>query len=472
MESKSEYPRVGHLVDVAPGGVATDAADVVVLPFGRLLMVAEGMGPDGAGNEPSSVVLDALTRYLREARVDPNLPDAVRNHLKGAMLAANRQLIAAGKVSKGMKGAVVSLIVVLVIGDRAYVGCSGVARLYLIRDGAATRVTRFDDSDASGPPKPLGVEGEVEPLVMGTSVAFQTGDALALSSGGLFDVVTEEEIAEAVLGFPAEVACIKLAELGRARGGGRTLAVVAYQSSAPHLKRAPKQVVAREVDAVSPNRGTGRTFGGWVATVMVALVVAGAVFGAVHLMRTYGSSESPEEELLANAPDLADAQPLVESVERKKLQEDPYAATKEILEKEVARREKEAAEERERAGREAAALMAAAEGASDGGAAAKAAVEKAAAEKVAAERADRARAAAEEAAKEKAKAESAATDKAAAAKKASAERAAADKSVVDKAKVAEQAAAEVAAAKQAAVEKAVAAKKAAAEKVAAEKLAA
>ena len=479
MESKSEYPRVGHLVDGGPGATVMDAADVVELSFGRLLMVAEGMGPDDAGNEPASVVLDSLTRYLQEARVDPNLPDAVRNHLKGAMLAANRQLMAAGKVSRSMKGAVVSLIVVLVIGDRAYVGCSGVARLYLVRDGVAARVTRFDDAERSGPPTPLGIEKNVEPLVMGTSISFQAGDALALSSGGLCDVVTDEEIAELVLGFPAEVSCIKLAELGLGRGGKRNIAVVAYQSSAPHMKPTPKKVEAREVDAASPTRGTGRTVGGWVVTVLVALGVAGAVFGAVHLARTFGS-KTPEEGLpVASAPAVEDVEASVAPLAREKLKDDPYAATKEILEKEVARRERKAAAERVKAAKAAADLMAAAEASSDDGlgvaaAARKAAAEKAANEKAAAEKLALAKAAAEnQAAKAVAENQSARALARNQAAKASADKAlaekAAAKAAADKA-LAEKAAAKAAAdkvlAEKEAAEKAASAQAAAAKKAA------
>jgi hypothetical protein len=478
MEHKSDYPRVSHLVDAGAKGHQVDAADAVELPFGRLLMVAEGMGSEEARNEPASIVLDALSRYLQEARVDANLPDAIRNHLKSALVAANRQLLGAGKVSRSLKDAAVSVVAVLVVGERAYIGCSGVARLYLVRDGKGTRVTRFDADEAGGmPPKPLGLDQTVEPLVMASSIAFQAGDALVLCTGGLYDVVNEDEIARETIAYPAEVSTIMLLEMARRRETTRTVAMVVYQSSAPHLKVAPSPTEKKAAPAVAKQSHKGRsTAAGWAVLALVALLVAGGVYGAVSLYRSW-QSDPPEAVTEpappAAVPDVVVPEPRPEGVAPEKLARDPLGTTEALLKQEVIRREQarvateQAREEsvpptvppadpREAESAQTSKSFAAQQAAAEAAAAKQAAKEAAAAKQAAKEAA-----AAKQAAKEAAAAKQAAKEEAAA-KQAAKEEAAAKQAAKEEA-AAKQAAKEAAAAEQAALEKA-AAQKAAMEK--------
>jgi hypothetical protein len=459
MEHKSDYPRVSHLVDAGAKGHQVDAADAVELPFGRLLMVAEGMGSEEARNEPASIVLDALSRYLQEARVDANLPDAIRNHLKSALVAANRQLLGAGKVSRSLKDAAVSVVAVLVVGERAYIGCSGVARLYLVRDGKGTRVTRFDADEAGGmPPKPLGLDQTVEPLVMASSIAFQAGDALVLCTGGLYDVVNEDEIARETIAYPAEVSTIMLLEMARRRETTRTVAMVVYQSSAPHLKVAPSPTEKKAAPAVAKQSHKGRsTAAGWAVLALVALLVAGGVYGAVSLYRSW-QSDPPEAVTEpaspAAVPDAVVPEPRPEGVAPEKLARDPLGTTEALLKQEVIRREQaRVATEQAREESVPPTVPPADPREAESAQTSKSfAAQQAAAEAAAAKQAAKEAAAAKQAAKEAAAAKQVAKE-AAAAKQAAKEEAAA-KQAAKEAAAAEQAALEKAAAQKAAMEKA------------------
>jgi hypothetical protein len=337
------------------------------------------------------------------------------------------------------------------------------------------------------PPKPLGLDQTVEPLVMASSIAFQAGDALVLCTGGLYDVVNEDEIARETIAYPAEVSTIMLLEMARRRETTRSVAMVVYQSSAPHLKVGPSPTEKKAAPAVAKQSHKGRsTAAGWAVLALVALLVAGGVYGAVSLYRSW-QSDPPEAVTEpaspAAVPDAVVPEPRPEGVAPEKLARDPLGTTEALLKQEVIRREQarvateQAREEivpppvppadpREAGSAQASKSFAAQQAAAEAAAAKQAAKEAAAAkqaakEAAAAKQAAKEVAAAEQAAKEAAAAKQAAKEAAAA--KQAAEEAAAAKQAAKAAAAAEQAAKEAAAAEQAALEKA-AAQKAAMEK--------
>lgn len=243
MTMNGEYPRVGHVVDPGTAGLPVeDAVEVVALPFGRLLVLADAL--PGATPRGGAAAVDALVRYLAEARLDEALPEAVRNLLFQAFQAANQALLSAPS-QEGFTGMAASLVAALIVDERAYVASAGVGRLFLVRDGRCVSVTRepMPMPEGEEPPplppgavsgvaaSPLGLSQEFVPEILPTSIRFQAGDALVLASDGLLDVVGDDDIARVAVDGPAEVAAIKLVELARQRRSGDNVSVVLFQHS-------------------------------------------------------------------------------------------------------------------------------------------------------------------------------------------------------------------------------------------------
>ncbi|MBM4354181.1 MAG: serine/threonine-protein phosphatase, partial [Deltaproteobacteria bacterium] len=243
MTTQYEFPRVGHVVDPGSAGLPVeDAVEVVTLPYGRLLVLADPM--PGAAPRSGATAVDALVRYLADARLDETLPESVRNLLFQGFIAANAAVVSA-RVPEGTPGMATSVVAVLVVEERAYVASAGVGRLFLVRDGQCTAVTRPATPMPEGeeppplPPgtvdvsvaSPLGLSQDLVPDIMPTSVRFQEGDVLVLASDGLLDVVNLEDIGRISLDGPAEVAAIKLVELARQRRGEDNISVIVFQHS-------------------------------------------------------------------------------------------------------------------------------------------------------------------------------------------------------------------------------------------------
>jgi len=273
-----------------------DVAEVIDLPYGKLLLVADGMGNGGGSAEVGAIAVDAVTLYMTEARVEATLPDVHRNNLRQAFIHANRQIFASFEVSDEMRGVATSLLAVLIAENRAYVANSGVARLFLVRNGRLTQVTKgvttAPQSEAlPGPPlsRPLGMDPVSQPEILASSIKFQPGDLLILCSNGLYDVVGEEEIAKTAGSFPAEVACIKLVEMANERGGPDNIALVVYQFTAPKLKG--PEAVGRQAEAKTGTGGESRLP---VAGIALGLVLMVAV--TLALWRPWESGRTASDD--------------------------------------------------------------------------------------------------------------------------------------------------------------------------------
>ena len=303
MRVKSEYPRIGHITD--PGQVRSElsaSAEVVDLSYGKLLMVAAALGNDAGSREAGLVAVDAVASHMVEARVDVGMPDGIRNSLREAFLAANRLLESSSQASDEMKDLATSLVAVLVAGGRAYVANAGIARLFLLRKGEAIQVTRGvnnmgPSNGQPGPslPKPLGVEPNSQPDILAASIRFEEGDALLLCSSGLYEVVELREVVSLVGRYPAEVACIKLVDKANERGGPDSIAIVAYQHSAP--QRVADQAVKLDSAAAKPSRL------GFIAAFLVPLlaVVAALAYFKPWVQPAGEAVEAESEQVVASA---------------------------------------------------------------------------------------------------------------------------------------------------------------------------
>ncbi|MCS6882570.1 MAG: Stp1/IreP family PP2C-type Ser/Thr phosphatase [Oscillochloridaceae bacterium] len=221
--------------------------------IGTLLVVADGMGGQQAGDVASSLAVSILKQALTDA-LNAGIPEddqAWHALLRGAVQEANRQVYAHAQTDAGRRGMGTTLTVAVVTETRAHLAHVGDSRAYLLNPAGVTGegstwtqltidhtlVARLVDIGQLTPEearvhprrhmlyRSLGADPVTE--VDALSQALAAGDVLVLCSDGLVNYVADGELAQIVLETPGEdQACERLITLANQRGGQDNISVV------------------------------------------------------------------------------------------------------------------------------------------------------------------------------------------------------------------------------------------------------
>ena len=213
--------------------------DQQFLRKGRLAVVADGMGGYEGGQEASRLAVETLVEVYRDFGGDD--PQAA---LVEALQAAHEQIRQYSFAHPELRGMGTTCTAAAIVQDELYYVHVGDTRLYLIRDGQITRVTR--DHSYVGRLVESGVisaeEAENHPqrniltaalgtnpdLIMDSPAQpepLRPDDVLLICSDGLWGQVRDSEILDAVENKNAEQAGRQLIELARERGGPDNITV-------------------------------------------------------------------------------------------------------------------------------------------------------------------------------------------------------------------------------------------------------
>jgi PPM family protein phosphatase len=191
----------------------------------RLYVVADGMGGHAHGEVASRIAVETIEEFVQLTAGDNDVtwPYGIDetlsidgNRLKTAIRFANQKLLEHAKSSAGCEGMATTVVAVLVAGEVAEIAHVGDSRLYLIRDGALTRLTSdhswvneqvqsgvINNEQARNHPlrnvvtRALGGRPELEVDVQ--SLELREGDRLLLCSDGLTTMLEDDEILAIVL---------------------------------------------------------------------------------------------------------------------------------------------------------------------------------------------------------------------------------------------------------------------------------
>jgi protein phosphatase len=221
--------------------------DQQFLRKGRLAIVADGMGGHEGGQEASRLAVETLMAVYRDFGGDD--PQAA---LVAGLQVAHEQILQYSITHPELRGmgttCTAAAIVRVTDGgtqyDALYYVHVGDTRLYLIRDGQITRVTRdhsyvgrLVESGMISPEQALdhpqrniltAALGTNPDLVMdspGRPEPLRPEDVLLICSDGLWGLVRDPEILDAVKNNSAEEAGRELIELARERGGPDNITV-------------------------------------------------------------------------------------------------------------------------------------------------------------------------------------------------------------------------------------------------------
>lgn len=178
---------------------------------GMILLVCDGMGGPRGGGEASRIAITEWMRQLRRANLGALQEVQVRRVLECAGAGANSAVFEEAKL-QGLEGMGTTLTGIVVVGETGHLIHAGDSRAYLLREGLLSRLStdhtvvqelvnsgRMTREQAERHPKrhyitrAVGVEAELRYDIM--SFDLERGDVLLVSSDGLHNEVSEEEIA-------------------------------------------------------------------------------------------------------------------------------------------------------------------------------------------------------------------------------------------------------------------------------------
>ncbi len=207
--------------------------DELFLRKGRLAIVADGMGGYEGGQEASHLAVETVSSYYRDRNGDDPQQTLIE-----ALQAAHDRVREHGFAHPKLRGMGTTCTAIALVGNALHYAHVGDSRLYLVRDGQITQITR--DHSYVGRLVESGVisreEAEKHPqrniltAALGTSTdlimdspghpePLLPGDVLIVCSDGLWGQMQDSEILQAVANKSPEAAGRELIDLARERGG-------------------------------------------------------------------------------------------------------------------------------------------------------------------------------------------------------------------------------------------------------------
>jgi PPM family protein phosphatase len=199
---------------------------------GRLLLVADGMGGYEGGREASRIAGTVVPEvYCGHPAED------VSTSLVVAFQAAHQRIRSRAAQSPALQGMGTTCTAAVLLGGALHIAHIGDSRLYLVRDGAISRLTHdhsyvgrlveqgvLSSQEAETHPQrniltaALGAGSEIFPETSLQPIALERRDTLTLCTDGLWSVVSDQEICEAAGGEDLNDVCRELVNLARERG--------------------------------------------------------------------------------------------------------------------------------------------------------------------------------------------------------------------------------------------------------------
>ena len=206
---------------------------------GRLAILADGMGGYEGGQEASRIAVETIEEvYASSTEGGP------RSWLVSALRAAHQRIVQQAVAQPEFGGMGTTCTAVALVGTQLYYAHVGDSRLYLARDGKIYRLTRdhsyvgrlveqgiVSPEDAVSHPQrhiltaALGAGTEVSPESPEGPISLEPGDTIVLCTDGLWSLVSDAEIEDALGASDLQDACAALVDLARTRGGPDNITV-------------------------------------------------------------------------------------------------------------------------------------------------------------------------------------------------------------------------------------------------------
>lgn len=227
---------------------------VGVRPDIGLMVVADGMGGHNAGDVAARIAVDAIEEQVRAALAESSdTPPGMSRPLRQAFDEADRRMRIASQSGHGRERMGCTVAAVLLYNNHAHIAHIGDTRVYLLRDGKLSLLTRdhspsqrisdaglVDDKALSAShnrhlvSQALGVGHDAAAVEIKT-LPLTPGDVLLACSDGLNDMVdgTDIELVLDTMVDNVELAAEQLVMVARDCGGHDNISVAVARIDAP-----------------------------------------------------------------------------------------------------------------------------------------------------------------------------------------------------------------------------------------------
>ena len=200
---------------------------------GRLAIIADGMGGYEGGQEASRLAVETVRHIY-----DGEFNGSPQTTLLGALETAHNTIQRYAEQHPEFHGMGTTCTAVSIVDRQLCFAHVGDSRLYLVRAGSVSRLTRdhsyvgrlvesgiVRSEDAESHPQrhiltaALGSGREVVPDVPEHPVVLEKGDTLVLCTDGLWSLIGEQDLARIVRSGPPAQSCQQLVQMALDRGG-------------------------------------------------------------------------------------------------------------------------------------------------------------------------------------------------------------------------------------------------------------
>ncbi len=222
------------------------ADEEVTREKGFLLIVADGMGGHKAGEVASRMAADIVSQeYFKQ-----NGNGGIEKNLFRAFTTANKKIFDLSSSQKIYHGMGTTCTAFIITGETVYYAHVGDSRGYFFKNNLISRITEdhtyvqelvnkgeITAREADTHPKrniltnAMGTKPDLRIDTGKCDWAFEKNDRLMLCSDGLYDYLTETEIAEILSSKPLYVAAEYMIQEAKRRGGHDNITVVLAEKS-------------------------------------------------------------------------------------------------------------------------------------------------------------------------------------------------------------------------------------------------
>ena len=282
-----------------------DRYAVIETSTGVAWLVCDGMGGTTGGELAAQLVIDAVKRSL-----DSQMPASPEIMIRNALVEANR-VIVLRRQNPAFSTMGTTAVGAMFEGNEVAIMNVGDSRAYLIRDGEIQQLTtdhtyvqqlvdrgEITHEEAMSHPQAhiltrcVGAEPVIDidiskywiwPVAPGV-----VSDRLVLCSDGLYSLISDREISQIVSAYTPQVACVRLVELAKARGGydNITITIVPIEGQLRQSQPPTRQRSARQLVAQRPTDGRPRLSLARHAAVVAISCVLTTVLTALYFMLT------------------------------------------------------------------------------------------------------------------------------------------------------------------------------------------